>query len=389
MRVALITGTSTGIGLETALHLAEHGYRVFASARNPATSEGLRAAGDKLETLTLDVDDDASVERAVGETLENAGRIDVLVNNAGIGGGGPIEAVPLEAAKQTFETNYFGAIRMIRAVVPQMRGRRSGAVVNVTSVAGRVVLAAHSHYAASKFALEAASESLAQELAPYGVRVAIVEPGVVLTPIFAKGGSRDLDPATPSAAAIRRLWALMGAQLQNPTLPIACAEAIRRAIEDPEPRLRHPVGRDAILYLAGRARLSDEEWVAASAIEDDEAFFDRMREAFGADLYRRSRTTRTEDRHDPKTIVRSGGGPGRADAAAADARPTRRGGRRPCRSRGPPIGRDRASASRPQRRQRHRRLAGPRLPSEPHGDAPGTARAGDLEPTQPRTVEPK
>ena len=288
MKVALITGSSTGIGLETALHLAKHGYRVFASARNPEASEGLRNAKGRVETVRLDVDDDVSVRRAVSETLERAGRIDVLVNNAGVGGGGPIEVTPLERARQTFETNYFGAIRMIQAVVPGMRERRSGVIVNVTSVAGRVVLAAHSHYAASKFALEAASESLAQELAPYGVRVAVVEPGVVLTPIFDKGGSKQLDPELPSMAAVRRLWALFAAQLQNPTLPIACAETIRRAIEDPQPKLRYAVGRDADLYLAGRARLTDEEWIAASAIEDDEAYFDRMREIFGADLYRRA-----------------------------------------------------------------------------------------------------
>ena len=293
MKVALITGSSTGIGLETALHLAEHGYRVFATARNPEASEGLRKAAGRLETVRLDVDDDASVDQAVAVTLEQAGRIDVLVNNAGVGGGGPIEVAPLEKARQTFETNYFGAIRMIRAVVPGMRERRSGVIVNVTSVAGRVVLPAHSHYAASKFALEAASESLAQELAPYGVRVAVIEPGVVLTPIFGKGGSKQFDPAAPSMFAIRRLWALFAAQLSEPTLPIECARTIRLAIEDPEPKLRYPVGRDAALFLAGRSHVSDEEWIAMSAIEDDEAFFDRAREVFGADLYRVSANEQT------------------------------------------------------------------------------------------------
>ena len=288
MKVALITGCSTGIGLETALHLADRGYRVIASARNPNASEDLCGAADRLETVRLDVDDDASVKRAVNETLERAGRIDVLVNNAGIGGGGPIETVPLDQAKQTFETNYFGAIRMIQAVVPGMRERGSGVIVNVTSVAGRIVLAAHSHYAASKFALEAASESVAQELALYGVRVAIVEPGVVLTPIFGKNGKKELDPNMPYASCVRRLYALFAAQLQVPTLPIACAETIRQAIEDLQPKLRYLVGKDAELYVAGRARLSDEQWVAASKIADDEAFFDRMRDVFGADLYRRS-----------------------------------------------------------------------------------------------------
>ncbi|MEZ5367068.1 MAG: SDR family oxidoreductase [Bryobacterales bacterium] len=286
MKVVLITGSSTGIGLETALHLADSGYRVFASARNPEASEGLQQAAGRVETVKLDVNDDASVNRAVAETLERAGRIDVLINNAGVGGGGPVEVTPLEKAKGTFETNYFGAIRMIQAVVPGMRERRSGVVVNVTSIAGRVVLAAHSHYAASKFALEALSESLAQELAPYGVRVAIIEPGVVLTPIFSKGGSKELDPDLPSMAAVRRLWALFAAQLKEPTLPIACAETIRRAIESEEHKLRYPVGRDAAVFVAGRARVSDEEWVTASAIEDDDAFFDRMHEIFGADLYR-------------------------------------------------------------------------------------------------------
>ena len=168
MSVVLVTGSSTGIGLATALHFGRLGEGVYAGVRNIASANELTRAieAEKLaiHPVTLDVDDQASVTRAVGEVVARAGRIDVLVNNAGIGGGGPIEDVPVDWVKSLFETNYLGAIRMIQAVQPGMRERRSGASVNVSSIAGRRAIAGHGHYSAVKHALEAASEALAQEV---------------------------------------------------------------------------------------------------------------------------------------------------------------------------------------------------------------------------------
>ena len=201
MSVVLVTGSSTGIGLATALHFARLGHDVHAGVRNPATATELVRAieSEKLpiRLVTLDVNDAGSVKRGVGEVLERAGRVDVLVNNAGIGGGGPIEDVPVEWAQALFETNYFGAIRMSQAALPGMRERRSGAIVNVSSIAGRVAIAGHGHYSAVKHALEAASEALAQEVQAFGIRVVIIEPGVVVTPIFEKA-KRFADPACPT-----------------------------------------------------------------------------------------------------------------------------------------------------------------------------------------------
>ncbi|TAJ72594.1 MAG: SDR family oxidoreductase, partial [Gallionellaceae bacterium] len=182
MPVVLITGASSGIGLATALHFARQGHEVYAGVRNPATATELTEAIAKeklaIRAVVIDVNADTSVKLGVGKVLEAAGRIDVLVNNAGIGGGGPIEDVPVDWVKTLFETNYFGVIRMIQAVLPGMRARQSGAIINVSSVFGRLVLAGHGYYAATKYALEAMSEALAQEVQVFGIRVAIIEPGV-------------------------------------------------------------------------------------------------------------------------------------------------------------------------------------------------------------------
>ena len=220
MAVALITGTSTGIGLATALHFGRQGHDVWAGVRNPAAATELREAIERerlpVRVVALDVDDAGSVQRGVAEVLDKAGRIDVLVNNAGIGGGGPIEDVPVDWVKTLFETNYFGVLRVIQAVLPGMRERRAGAIVNVSSVAGRLAIAGHGHYSAVKHALEAMSEALAQEVQRFGIRVAIVEPGVVVTPDLQQGqalrrsGLALLRPRPAPAAALPEADAARG-----------------------------------------------------------------------------------------------------------------------------------------------------------------------------------
>ncbi len=284
MAVVLITGCSSGIGLATARHFARLGDEVHAGVRHPSTAWELTAAieSDKLKIapLTLDVDDDASVRRGVQEVIARSGRIDVLVNNAGIGGGGPIEDVPIEFAKSMFETNYFGTIRMIQAVLPGMRERRSGAIVNVSSIAGRLAIAGHGHYSAVKHALEAASEALAQEVLAFGIRVAVVEPGVVVTPIFSKA-RRFADPASPYRVHVHRLLLFYQMQMKMPSQPSDVAAVIYEAVTTREPKLRWLVGEDARRLTAGRQRLSDEEYVATGRPMADEEYLDLMRRRYG------------------------------------------------------------------------------------------------------------
>ena len=284
MAVALITGTSSGIGLATAVHFARQGHEVWAGVRNPATATELREAIDRerlpIRLVTLDVDDAASVQHGVGEVHDKAGRVDVLVNNAGISGGGPIEEVPVDWAQGLFQTNYFGVVRVIQAVLPGMRQRHSGVVVNVSSIAGRLAIAGHGHYSAVKHALEAMSEALAQEVQGFGIRVAIVEPGVVVTPIFSKA-RRFADPASPYFDHVRRLLLLYRKQMPHAAQPADAARVIYEAATSPEPRLRWLVGEDARLLVAGRERMSDEEYDAGCRAMPDDQYLEEIRQRFG------------------------------------------------------------------------------------------------------------
>jgi NAD(P)-dependent dehydrogenase (short-subunit alcohol dehydrogenase family) len=284
MPVALVTGCSSGIGLATALHFARQGWDVWAGVRNVEAAADLRQAieRDRLPArpLALDVNDDASVQRAVGEMLDRAGAVDALVNNAGIGGGGPIEDVPVEFAQGMFETNYFGVIRVIRATLPAMRRRRAGAIVNVSSIAGRVAIAGHGHYSAVKHALEAASEALAQEVHGFGIRVAIVEPGVVVTPIFQKA-RRFADPDSPYADHVRRLLLFYQAQMKMASQPEDAARVIFESVTTTQPRLRWLVGEDARLLVEGRRRMTDEEFIAAARPMPDAEYLAEMKRRYG------------------------------------------------------------------------------------------------------------
>lgn len=295
MSIILITGSSTGIGLTSALHFARQGHEVYASLRNPESAPELTQAiaDEKLPVtlIKLDVNDETSVRRGVAEVYRRAGHIDVLVNNAGIGGSGAIEAASIETAQKTFETNYFGQIRMIQAVLPGMRKRQSGTIIVVSSIAGRVSFAGHGHYAASKHALEAASEILAQEVRAFNIRVAIIEPGVVLTPIFAKGRQAALSqPPNPIvdhyADHLRRLHTFFQTRLQKPTMPEAVAETIEYALTTDEPRLRYVVGEDARVILAGRQQTSDEAWLENGRSMTDDEYYDLMHRRLGVDLFR-------------------------------------------------------------------------------------------------------
>ena len=286
MAVVLVTGTSTGIGLATALHFARKGYDVYAGVRNLGTASELTQTLSKetlpIHPVTIDVDDSASVKVGVGEVLKRSKHIDILVNNAGIGGGGPLEDVPVDWVKTLFETNYFGVIRMIQAVLPSMRERRSGVIVNVSSIAGRVAVAGHGHYSAVKHALEAASEVLAQEVGGFGIRVAVVEPGVVITPIFTKA-KRFADPSSPYFNHVKRLLLFYEKQMPKAAQPADVAEVIYEAATMKSPRLRWLVGDDAKRMAEGRRRLSDEDFVAMARPMPDSEYLIQLQQRFGFD----------------------------------------------------------------------------------------------------------
>jgi NAD(P)-dependent dehydrogenase (short-subunit alcohol dehydrogenase family) len=272
MVIAVVTGTSTGIGLAAAITLARARHSVWAGMRNLEKSGALREVIAKEQlpiTITeLDVDSDSSVEAAFSKILSDNRRIDVLVNNAGIGGGGPVELVPLAVFRQVMETNYFGSLRCIKAVVPSMRQQGSGCIINVTSIAGRFGSAMQSAYAGSKWALEGLSEALAQELAPMGVRVAVVEPGVIATPMTMR--ERPKPPPNPYSKQITRLTAFFTEALKAETSPFVVADTIRDIVDGKSIRLRNPSGPDAKPFLEARRTMSDEEWVGMGTADDAE-----------------------------------------------------------------------------------------------------------------------
>jgi NAD(P)-dependent dehydrogenase (short-subunit alcohol dehydrogenase family) len=280
----LITGASSGIGLATALELARAGHQVYATMRNPARAPelGERAASEGLPVsiLPMDVDSDPSVAACFADVREQGGQIDVLVNNAGIERHGSVEELPIEEFRACMETNYFGALRCIRQVAPGMRERRSGCIINVSSVAGKISCSSLSAYSASKFALEALSEALAGEMKPFGVRVAIVQPGIIETPM------PQAIAAGESASHYRQgrnIAALFQASLRQPAPPSIIATAIRNIIESGTWKLRHPCGPDAEPFLSWRAAMTDEQWVEFNALDAD-GFHARVKNDFGLDL---------------------------------------------------------------------------------------------------------
>ncbi len=284
MASVLITGTSTGIGLATALALGRAGHSVYATMRNPARApelgEIVAKEGLPVNVLVMDVDSDSSVKTVIANIYKEAGQIDVLVNNAGIERNGSIEELPLADFRAVMETNYFGPLRCVQAVVPDMRQRKSGCIINVASVAGHIANSPLAPYTASKFALEALSEALAQEMKMFNVRVAIVEPGIIETPMSQSIG----EPAAASHYPQQRRFAhLFAASLKNPASPSLVAEKILAIIESGTWKLRHPVGPDAEPLLAWRKSMTDEEWVNLHGADDD-TWYEVMERSLGMSI---------------------------------------------------------------------------------------------------------
>ncbi len=260
-QVVLITGSSSGFGRLTAETLARKGYRVFASmrglaGRNSRPGSELRALADResldLRAVEMDVTDEASVESCIGTVLDQAGRIDVVVNNAGFGNWGLTEAYTVEQFRLLFETNFFGVVRVNRAVLPALRRQGSGLLIHVTSGAGRVAVPFMAPYCASKFALEALADAYRFELAPLGIDSVIVEPGEYRTPIFDKNmepADRERAEGYGSVGALpRKLFDAFVANMSGPNAqnPQEVADTILRLIETPPGKrpLRTLVGQD-------------------------------------------------------------------------------------------------------------------------------------------------
>jgi NAD(P)-dependent dehydrogenase (short-subunit alcohol dehydrogenase family) len=283
MSSVLVTGTSSGIGLATAIVLGRAGHTVYATMRNPERAPQLRemVAKEKLPVsiLTMDVDSDESVAETASAIRSQAEFIEVLINNAGAERRGAIEELSWEDFRAAMETNYFGALRCIRAFLPDMRERRSGCIINVTSVAGRIACSPLAPYTASKFALEALSEVLGQETKAFNIRVAVVQPGIVDTPMARR---LEAPPGLSHYPQCARVAGMFEASLANPTTPSLVAEKIREIIESGTWQLRHPVGPDAELFLRWRESMTDEEWISWGALDDD-AWYDRVQKDFGLD----------------------------------------------------------------------------------------------------------
>ena len=283
----VVTGANSGIGRATAVHLAAAGYRVIGTVRSVAKAAKLESmaaeAGVEVELVEMDVASDASVVAGFAAIVDRFGEVHHLVNNAGVGGNATVEDCSIEFFAEVMNVNLYGSVRCIQAVLPAMRRRRAGTIVNISSVTGRLAALAQAPYTASKWAVEAMSEQLAQEVAPFGVRVAIIEPGITKSAIFAK--NVDMPEVTGAYDAhYRRMFQMYAAGLAHATDPFEVGAVIRHAIETDAPVVRYPVSWGGPEIIAGRARLSDEDWVAMGRIADDDEYYTRFSEVFGVDI---------------------------------------------------------------------------------------------------------
>jgi NAD(P)-dependent dehydrogenase (short-subunit alcohol dehydrogenase family) len=267
-KVALVTGSSSGIGFETSLMLARAGFNTYASMRNLEKSKNITEIAKKeklpLQVVQLDVNNDGSVKDAIVKILKADQRIDVLINNAGYGLFGSVEDTSIEEIKAQFETNFFGVVRVTQQVLPLMRRQNSGTIVNVSSVGGRIGLPALSAYHSTKFAVEGLSESIAFELEPFGIRVVIIEPGVIRTNILNSSSSakKALDTKSPYFPLSQKLndnfKSMMESELSSP--PEEVAKVILQAVTSENPQLRYSVGDDAANLIHARKNMPDKEF---------------------------------------------------------------------------------------------------------------------------------
>ena len=264
-KIALVTGSSSGIGFETSLGLARNGFYTFASMRDVSKSNKIKELAEKenlpIDIIELDVDKEDSVKNAVKTIVEKKQRIDVLVNNAGWGLWGSVEDVSVNEFKAQFETNFFSVIRMIQEVAPIMREQKSGHIINISSIAGRIGFPISPAYISSKFALEGLSESLRFELMPFGVNVIIIEPGMIKTNFFEP---MKLGKKAENTDVYKNITekVLSGVKMmaQMATDPKEVSNTIIQAIKEEKSLPRYIVGNDALMFLEAKKMKTDIEF---------------------------------------------------------------------------------------------------------------------------------
>jgi NAD(P)-dependent dehydrogenase (short-subunit alcohol dehydrogenase family) len=266
-QVAVVTGSSSGIGYETSLILARNGFLTYATMRNLNKSENMKLIVAKenlpIKIKQLDVTDDVSVKNAIQEISSEAGHIDVLVNNAGYGLNGAFEDLAIDEIKAQYETNVFGLVRTTQAVLPIMRRQKSGTIVNISSGAGRFGFPGSSAYVSTKFAVEGLSESMSYELEPFGIKVVIVEPGVIRTN-FVDGmvvAKKSHDPNSPYSQITQKIATGFEEMMKNASSADLVAKVVLDAITDENPSLRYLAGSDVETWLGGKRKIADEEFL--------------------------------------------------------------------------------------------------------------------------------
>ena len=263
-KVALVTGSSSGIGYETALLLAINGFDTFATMRNMNKSKEITEVSNRenlpLRVVQLDVNDDKSVTDAINNILKEKESIEVVVNNAGYGLMGSVEDSSLDEIKSQFETNFFGAIRVMQRVIPIMRKQRSGTIVNVSSIAGRIGFPMGSAYVSSKFALEGLSESISYELKQFGIKIILIEPGVIKTNFALVTPKKAVNTNSSYSQLMNKLEENLFSTIANGTSPKEVASVILRSITEASPEHRYLVGNDAVELINARKNNTDDEF---------------------------------------------------------------------------------------------------------------------------------
>ena len=284
-KTCIVTGANSGIGRSTAITLAKNDYTVFATMRSLERGEKLKGIAQELnlviKAVELDVSDTDSVNQGINEILDQTDQIDVLINNAGVGSNAVIEDVDIESDKSVFETNFWGVVRCIQAVLPTMRQQKSGHIIQVSSIAGRVGLPAQPIYSASKWALEGLSENLAHDLSSFGVRVSIIEPGVTRTAILGKNNTVPQNDDFENIYA--RMLDMYMQGIEANIRPEAVSETILQCLESSSHQLRWPVawGAETMVNARHDGSVSDEEWVEiGSLVNNREEWVKSFRQAF-------------------------------------------------------------------------------------------------------------
>ena len=263
-KVALVTGSSRGIGFVTSTTLARNGFLTYASMRNLDKEKEIRLVVDKekipLQTIQLDVTDSNSVDNAIKSIVEQSGRIDVLVNNAGYGLVGAFEELGIEEIKQQYETNLFGVIRVTKAVLPIMRKQKSGIIVNMSSGAGRFGYPNGSAYVSTKFALEGLSESIAYEVEPFGIKIVLVEPGFVRTNFSNVVAKKSQSTNSQYSKMTEKMAASIDQMKVNSSSPELVANVVLEAVTNKNPNLRYLAGKDVEQWMEQKKHMTDREF---------------------------------------------------------------------------------------------------------------------------------